>query len=75
MNRERTGPTGHIHADIGIIYFFLLLENYFSYRNNRDFFAPGIIFLAYQNNYFVKKITFAKKSTYFVLCNSWKKLN
>ena len=48
-----------------------VLENYFSYRNNRVFFAQGIIVLANQNNYFVKIITFPKN----LLCNFWKKLS
>ena len=59
MNRERTGPTGHIHADIGIIFVSPTRELFFL-QKQQSFFAPAIIFLAYQNNFFVKVITFAK---------------
>ena len=58
MNRERTGPTGHIHAEIGIVSFSLTRELFFLQK--QVFFAQGIIFLANQNNYFVKIITFPK---------------
>ena len=65
MNRERTGPTGHIHADIGIIFFSLTRELFFLQKQQR-FFCTWYNISSLPEQLFRKKNYIRKKI--YILC-------